>query len=254
MAKRAKPVGHRYTAYARRMDGPMLVLALLFLAIWSETSIDRDLSASLGDFLFDVNAFIWVLFAIDLTIRVVLAKSSWRFLVHHPLDVLAVTVPMLRPLKVLTVFSSGGGILTRRGALRTGQAVLASAAVVVWVAAVTVHNFEIGFPGASITSFGGALWWAMTTITTVGYGDLVPVTTGGRIVGAGLMVVGTAIFGLVTAWVAAWFVRLTAAQDSAEEDATLAKNAAEIRRLSRQVENLEEKIDQLLDAPEGEAR
>lgn len=62
-------------------------------------------------------------------------------------------------------------------------------------------------PGANIHDFGGAVWWAFSTVTTVGYGDRFPVTTAGRAVAGLLMVTGVRLFGVITAAVAAWFVR-----------------------------------------------
>ncbi len=56
-------------------------------------------------------------------------------------------------------------------------------------------------------SFFDGLWWSTTTITTVGYGDVFPVTAVGRIVGAFTMVVGISTFAIVTAKVAELLVR-----------------------------------------------
>ena len=56
-------------------------------------------------------------------------------------------------------------------------------------------------------SFFDALWWSTATITTVGYGDVFPITTAGRIVGGVTMVVGISTFAVVTAKVAEWLVR-----------------------------------------------
>ena len=57
-----------------------------------------------------------------------------------------------------------------------------------------------------VGSFGDALWWSAATITTVGYGDLTPVTFGGRVAGVALMVVGISTFAVITARVAAFLV------------------------------------------------
>lgn len=59
--------------------------------------------------------------------------------------------------------------------------------------------------GSNITNYPDALWWAMETITTVGYGDHHPVTTGGRFVASGLMIIGLALVGVITATVVTWF-------------------------------------------------
>jgi len=68
-----------------------------------------------------------------------------------------------------------------------------SAMVVLILASVFVLQFESGSPDANITNGGNALWWAIVTITTVGYGDRYPVTPGGRITGVFVMVAGVGI-------------------------------------------------------------
>ncbi len=62
-------------------------------------------------------------------------------------------------------------------------------------------------PGSNISTAGDALWWAFVTITTVGYGDLYPVTLEGRLVAVILMTTGVGLFGTFTAFVASWFVK-----------------------------------------------
>jgi voltage-gated potassium channel len=61
-------------------------------------------------------------------------------------------------------------------------------------------------PHARITNFGQAAWWAVTTMTTVGYGDYQPITTEGRFVAVGLMLAGVALLGVVTASIATWLI------------------------------------------------
>jgi voltage-gated potassium channel Kch len=83
------------------------------------------------------------------------------------------------------------------------------------VAAALVLTFERDMPNGNIHSYPDALWWAVTTITTVGYGDRFPMSPAGRGVAVVLMVSGIALFGVITASIAAYFVEQKAEQDLA---------------------------------------
>lgn len=89
--------------------------------------------------------------------------------------------------------------------LRVVAATTTVASIVLLTASWAIWMLERNAPQSNITSYPKALWWAMETITTVGYGDHHPVTTGGRLVAAGLMVVGLALVGVITATVVTWF-------------------------------------------------
>ncbi len=62
-------------------------------------------------------------------------------------------------------------------------------------------------PHGRVHSFFDALWWSLGTITTAGYGDVVPITGGGRVVAGFTMVVGISTFAIVTAKIAEFLVR-----------------------------------------------
>ena len=72
--------------------------------------------------------------------------------------------------------------------------------------AVAVLPFEAKAPNANITTGGDALWWGIVTVTTVGYGDEYPVTTGGRPVGVILLLTGVALFATFTGYLANAFL------------------------------------------------
>jgi voltage-gated potassium channel len=91
--------------------------------------------------------------------------------------------------------------------------VAGTAVMALGLGAVAVLDAEQDAAGANITTFGDALWWSATTVTTVGYGDHFPVTTTGRFVAVALMVVGIACIGAITAGVAAWLVRQVEADE-----------------------------------------
>ncbi len=238
--------GSKYDAYARRTDGILLALGFVFLILWTLDTIAVNLPAPWPVLILSLNRLIWLVFVVDLGVRIALAHSSWRFILRHPLDILAVLYPALRPLKILAVFTNGSKVLRGRGALDATRAVALSAALLIWIGAVAILGAERGVAGSNISSFGDALWWALVTTTTVGYGDFFPVTITGRIVAGALMVVGISLIGVVTASVAAWFVRLTTAESDERDEASIAKNEHEIGRLHDKIDALEAKIDRLL--------
>uniref|UniRef100_UPI0013DEA46B potassium channel family protein n=3 Tax=Bacteria TaxID=2 RepID=UPI0013DEA46B len=94
--------------------------------------------------------------------------------------------------------------------------------------------------GATIVSFGDALWWALVTITTVGYGDLTPVTETGRLIAAGVMISGIALLGVVTATIASWIIDQVGRRDDEAQIAT----RRELRELSAEIRSLPEELQQ----------
>ncbi len=209
----------RLERYEAKTSVLMIVLSLVFLAVYAIIVIQTGFPPWLVRTARSVNGLIWFVFGADLVIRALLSGRPVSWLLRHPIDVASVLVPPLRPLRVLSAFTAGQSLLARRGGfLRTGEAVLSTAGMLILVGALAELSFEKGVDGAPIKSFGDALWWAITTTTTVGYGDMYPVTTGGRIVAAALMVVGISVLGVVTATVAAWFVETSEAAHRATRD------------------------------------
>ena len=94
-------------------------------------------------------------------------------------------------------------------------------------------------PDSTIRSWGDALWWSLTTLTTVGYGDHVPVTTTGRLIAAGVMVAGVAVIGAVAA-----IVTLMVALRVAREEEMAFEAAAETleQRLDARLARIEARL------------
>ena len=125
--------------------------------------------------------------------------------------------------------------------------VAAGVAVVGFVAALAVLDAERANSERNIDSFGDALWWAATTITTVGYGDQFPTTTQGRFVGVGLMLTGIALLGVITAALASWFVEKVAEVQAAADERT----EVEVLDLTAEVRALRQEIAALSQDTEG---
>jgi len=90
--------------------------------------------------------------------------------------------------------------------------------------------FEQHAHGANIHNFGESLWWAIVTVTTVGYGGNYPVTTGGRCVAVVLMLVGIGLIGSLSATVANYFVK----EKADEEKADLSRRLDRIEQMPAQ--------------------
>ena len=101
-------------------------------------------------------------------------------------------------------------VLDNRGEYATFITILA-AGMVLCVASILVLQFEGRSPDANIKTGGDALWWAVVTITTVGYGDYYPVTTLGRLTGVSVMFAGVGIIGALASILAS--ILGAAAQD-----------------------------------------
>jgi len=115
----------------------------------------------------------------------------------------------------------------RRVLVSRGPLVLAAAATLsAIIGALAVLEFEREH---EITTVPDALWWAATTMTTVGYGDFAPRTLGGRLVALALMVVGIAAFGMTTALLARWFLDISGAEEQNEELLALHRELAALR-------------------------
>jgi voltage-gated potassium channel len=183
----------------------------------------------------------WVVFAIDYLVRLRLAPDRRYFVRHNVLDLAAVALPMFRAMRLLRLLSIATLMAkhsTRRGrARRTTMDVVGFAVLLVIVSSLAVLDAERRASEPSITTIWDSLWWSMTTMTTVGYGDVVPTTGMGRVVGVLVMLTGIAVLGVVTANVAAWFV-------SGSTESTESTESSESSTDSS-VQALQERVDDL---------
>ncbi len=145
--------------------------------------------------------------------------------------------------------------VTLRAVLRLALATAVLSTAVVLVGGTAVWRIEGGRPGSTFGSWGDGIWWALTTMTTVGYGDHVPETTPGRVVAGWIMVMGVAVLGAVAAVVALIFASAVAAREERileEEGRTLeARLDARLEALDTRLAGIEERLDRRPDGGPG---
>jgi len=211
----------RVQRWERRTEIPLLLLAVAFLVAYALPVVDSDLDDNVETFMVVVSWTVWAAFALDFAIRLWLADRRASYARSHWYDVALVLVPMLRPLRLLRLLalarvlnrSATSSLIGKVSTYAAGVAVMS-----VGLGSLAVLDAEQDAHGANITAYGDALWWAATTVTTVGYGDHFPVTTEGRMVAVALMVVGIGLVGAVTASVAAWMVGQVGEREHREGD------------------------------------
>jgi voltage-gated potassium channel len=200
-----------------------------------------DLPAATRRALWVSNVGIWVAFAVDYAVRLYLSPSRRIFLRRHVPDLLALAVPVLRPLRLLRVvgiLGAGGRRAAERRVLGTAAYALGAVTLMCIVCAGLVLDAERNARGATLTTAQDALWWAATTVTTVGYGDRVPVTGEGRMIAIALMLTGIALLAVVTATIAAWFVERVQATDIAATETSLHDVMTELTEIRKRLDAL----------------
>ncbi len=221
----------------------MLLLSLFALAALAVETV-FPLDEGTREILGVADTGVCVLFFLDFLVSLRQAENKRRYLVTWGwLDLLS-SVPAIevfrlgRAVRIVRIIRVLRGIRAARVLSlfiierRTQSTLLAAtflSIVLVAVSAIAVMHFEVPVDG-NIKTAEDAIWWAMTTITTVGYGDKYPVSPEGRALAIGLMVAGVGMFATLSGALASWF--LAPAQARREDELTAIRHElAELRQL-----------------------
>jgi voltage-gated potassium channel len=240
----------RWQTVAAALEWPIAILALLIVPalVLEERTTDPRLLLLAQT----VNWIVWLAFCAEFVIRWRAARR-WRFVqeawfdlalivVSPPFLVPAVlqgtrsvravrTIRLLRLLRAGAVAGIGLRLSRHLFGRRKFHYTALVAVAVVFLGALGVFIFE-SESNKAIGSFGDALWWAIVTATTVGYGDVSPVTVEGRLIAVVLMVTGIGVIGVFTATIASLFF---------EED-----RADDVQHVVARLDAIERKLDELL--------
>lgn len=190
----------------------------------------RDFSGKLSEPERIADMVIYALFIIDYVVRLFLAENKRDFFEGNVFDLLAIIplnsafrafrlfrfAKLLRLFKFFRAASVFGRLVSRSGRFLDTNGfkyMLMLSAGAILAAAGAIMYFE-GM------SFPDAIWWSFVTATTVGYGDLSPTTTAGRIVAALLMLVGIGLIGSLTSTITSFFLDKTKSEETPEPDSS----------------------------------
>jgi voltage-gated potassium channel len=222
--------------WSTKVEGPLIVAAVVFLVAYGWVVLAR-LSGDTALIANIVMWVIWALFLADYIVRVALAPRTWNWIVTHLFDLLIVVLPMFRPLRLLrlvVVWRIVQGVLGRTLRARVAVYVVGSVLALGAITSLAVLEVERDAPGATITNIGQALWWEFATITTVGYGDVTPVTTAGRFIAAAMMIAGVTMLSTLTATFASLLLEKIAERNQESDHVTrlqVSQLADELREL-----------------------
>jgi voltage-gated potassium channel len=210
--------------WERHAEWPLAAAAVLFLVLFSRQVLAQPQGRE-AHIVWAVDWAIWGLFVVDYVVRLCLADNRWHWFLRHLLDFAIVTLPLLRPLRLLRLLVLIEALQKAIGDAFRGRIVVYTVSgvlLLIYTASLAVFDKERYLHGATINTFGKALWWSITTVTTVGYGDVYPVTNTGRVIAVLLMIGGISLVGVVTAALASWIIERVTEEGSVMQAATVA--------------------------------
>jgi voltage-gated potassium channel len=227
--------------FERYSEWPLAAAALLFLGLFS-VQVLAPRPPREAHLLWLIDWGIWVVFMLDYVARLYLAPHRWHWFVRHLLDFAIVALPLLRPLRLVRLLILIELLQKAIGDAFRGRVVVytvSGVVLLIYTASLAVFDKERYLPGTKIDTFGKALWWSITTVTTVGYGDVYPITNAGRVIAVLLMMGGISLAGVVTAALASWIIERVAEEETVIQAATVThieELRSEIRALGKELQ------------------
>ena len=229
-------VHDRLERFFEKVEIPYMILGFAYLGIFTTQVVVQPPQQIYNGLEIASDVIYWI-FAVDVVLRAIyLGKSLFtfagffKFVKQNWLGLGSLLLPAFRSLRVLRVLLVLRGLspfMANRSS-KVGLVVGVTLPLLIFTSAVSVLEAERGVEGANIHTFPDALWWALASVTTVGYGDRFPVTEDGRFVATLLMLVGIGLFSSLTALLAAWVLGENQKKEEAKLEAVIKEAAHEV--------------------------
>ena len=192
-----------------RLFSSFFFAAAIFFYVFCATNF-HTVIAEENKFLFDmINKIVWIAFIVDYIVMLFLSRNKLHFFKSHLFHLIVVAVPFLRVLRIamlVLMLNNVLGVIKNRVLVSVPIYISIAATLFVFIGSASVFDAEYDLENSNIRTSEDAIWWAVVTMFTVGYGDKFPISTEGRIYAVGLMLVGITIVGTITATFAGWLI------------------------------------------------
>ena len=245
-------------AWEERTSKPMFVASLLYLLAFAAPIVSTRIREPYDAHLNFLQLILWALFAADYCIRLYLAPRRLYFITHNLMNLAIVLLPAWRIVSFLAMIHLTANRQYKRLS-ELGMKLFGYTAIFIIMFALAIYSVESSAPGAMIRDLPTAYWWTFTTLATVGYGDVYPVTGIGRVIAVVVMLYGVGLVAVATGALASWIIEKIGGVEEQEHPATKADvddlrlEIAELRALlARQYarrEGLAGPIQEATDAP-----
>lgn len=232
----------------------MMLLSLLSVIIVLVMTFGR-LDSETYRLLFFVDTSICMIFMINFFVGLIRARDKRFFIKHHWIDFIA-SIPAIEALRMARLFQILRVIrlirmsrslllpLVKQRKQATLASLLVAMVTILTLASVIMLIVESGTEGANIQTAEQAIWWALVTISTVGYGDYYPVSTAGHIIGGVVIVSGVSFFGVISGYMASVFVAPDESERQERQDAHKAEIKSELELALARMDENQQKIEQ----------
>lgn len=208
-------------AWEERSSRPMFVASVLYLLAFAAPIMSTRIQEPYDGYLNILQLILWGLFAADYCIRLYLAPRRLYFITHNLMNLAIVLLPAWRIVSFLAmIYMTANRQYKRLSELAVK--LFGYTAIFIIMFALSIYSVESSEPGAMIRDLPTAYWWMFTTLATVGYGDVYPVTGIGRVIAVIVMLYGGGLVAVATGALASWIIEKFGGREEQEYPATKA--------------------------------